>query len=221
MSRRALPVLACLVLVLAASMTHVAAGFGSLELGERGRVVGWLAALGIDAGIAVLMWRLMEGERAGRRWAVAGIVLMSAVSAYANLDHALAVAAGDDLASSMLTAWHRSPWWQAARVLVLSVTLPALTVVLAAVAHSDAVPAPLAPLPAGARPARAARGAQSSARPPATVLDERLALALAHLAAHPLDTDLAIADATGVPRSTIGRWRRAGLLTPTQEAAHA
>lgn len=48
MSRR-LPVLACLVLVLAASMTHVAAGFGSLERGTAGTVVGWLAALGMVA----------------------------------------------------------------------------------------------------------------------------------------------------------------------------
>ncbi|MCC6618754.1 MAG: hypothetical protein IT341_06910 [Chloroflexi bacterium] len=222
MSRR-LPVLICLLLVLAASMTHVAAGFGSLEQGTRGAAVGWLAASGIDAGIAVLMWRLMAGNAAGRRWAVAGIVLMSAVSAYANLDHALGVAAAEQLASTVLTAWHGSPWWQVARVLVLSVTLPALTIVLAAVAHSDAMPTAPTPVLAPARRARAARGANANAQPLTVVPDERLSLAVAHYVAHPLASDLAIADATDIPRSTVGRWRRAGLLdAPTkQEASNA
>lgn len=222
MSRR-LPVLACLVLVLAASMTHVAAGFGSLERGTAGSVVGWLAALGIDAGIAVLMWRLMEGSAGGRRWAVLGIALMSAVSAYANLDHALGIAAAEQLASTALTTWHAAAGWQVARVLVLSVTLPALTVVLAAVAHSDAAPAVPAPAPARARRARAARTMPAAARQPASAPDERIERARAHLAAHPYANDLAIAEATGIPRSTVGRWRREGHLTDRtiKEDAHA
>lgn len=105
-------------------------------------------------------------------------------------------------------------------MLVLSVTLPALTVVLAAVAHSDAAPtAPTvpAPAPARARRARAARVAPSTPAQP----DERTLRARAHLAAHPYANDLAIAEATGIPRSTVGRWRRSGELSSDLEPARS
>lgn len=128
---------ASLALVLVASITHVAASFSVLE---PGHVVGWIAAVAVDIGIASLIWRLVGGEPRGRWWALAGVVIMAGVSAWANLDAALTVAAAGTGASSVLTAWHADAYWQVARVVILSVTLPALTVVLAAVAHSDAAP---------------------------------------------------------------------------------
>ena len=133
-------------------------------------------------------------------------------------------------------------------VLAVSITLPVLVGVLAAVAHRDAVavgePETLA-APKRERRARAPRSehddwrtarARAAARwneiDPAVVgaLDglatgalvmgsptadaDRLALVLAHVAAHPLATDVDITSATGVPRATVGRWRRRGLLDP-------
>lgn len=139
-------VLAVLTLILAASVSHVARGFGAFESGTAGLVVGWGAALAIDAGIAVLMYRVVTG-RPGHRWAVAGILLMGAVSIYANLDHALTVAAAESLAPRSLIDWHASAGWQIARVVILSATLPVLTIILAAVAHSGAKGVAATPAP--------------------------------------------------------------------------
>jgi len=197
-TRSRLALLVCLGLVLAASITHVASAFGTLE---RGPVVGWLAALGIDAGIAVLMWRLMTGQAARPRWTKAGILLMAGVSAWANLDHGLTVAVDAGSASAELAAWHGSLGWQAARVVVLSVTLPALTVILAAVAEVGGAPTLAPPPPKG-------RKAPESSPPERGVDARARALAL-------YDGGLsqtAIGKEMGIPRTTVQRWVTKGAV---------
>lgn len=250
MSRRALLMLAaCMVLMLAFSMVHVAAAVGALSADPR---TGWLAALALDAGVAMLMWLVVEGEvRSARRWAVRGIALMAYMSMFANADASLVVLAGRESTHPVLIALHGSAAWQVARWLTFSLPIPAVVLVLAAVLHLDheqvseddyedeadereverAWAAELARrehahdermaalkygrwvVPVEPTPARAPTASASD--------DERLAAARAHVTTHGFTTDADVSDATGVPRSTIGRWRRAGLLTPTQEAAHA
>ena len=213
MNRSRIALLICMVLVLAASITHVASSFGSLE---DGQVVGWLAALGIDAGVAVLMWRLMTGQTERPRWSKSGIVLMALVSAWANLDHALTVAT-DNETVTILSTWHGSSFWLVGNVLMLSITLPVLTVILAAVIEgerADEQPAEeLAPYRApllvelsterlGQPRERARKGS------PAVLTDDRAAV-LTYASEHPGSTQKDIAEATGVPRSTVGRWLKA------------
>ena len=238
---RRVPIIACLVLILAASMSHVANAFGAYERPTAWPYWGWLAAVGIDAMIAVLMWRLMSGRRlGGDGWALAGVVLASTVSAQANLAHALAVAVERNIGVGILERWVESGFWQVAAVLTVSVTLPVFVGILAAVAHGDSRPSaklPVPPMPtatwptAEPAPAWAAfADANYSHRSPAKRQGKTRMLAVAaadaaRLAAvqenvrrFGLRPDAVIADATGVPRSTVGYWRRAGKLPAGAES---
>lgn len=110
-------------LCLLASLTHVAAAFGALENQASGfRHVAWIAALGVDAGLAALAWASGERKRRGlRSWPLmVGVALFCAVSAFANMDHALSVA-----------PWGALDTWGRARAVLLSVTLPCMVVYLA------------------------------------------------------------------------------------------
>lgn len=229
MSRRAAVGLSvCMLLVLAYSMIHVSESVGMLSTDPR---TGWLAAGAVDAGLAMLMWLIVEGEvRIARRWAVGGVALMAYMSMFANADAVLAVIVKQAGASAVLVAIHDSAFWQIVRWLTFSVPIPALVIVVAAVLHLDH-----AELVAVAAPKRERR-ARAGLREPAvwphdellgewTTVDPippvlptadavRLAHVRAHVAAHPLATDTDVHGATGVPRSTVGRWRRAGMLTP-------
>ncbi len=241
MSRRLLALAVCWVLVNAASVTHSAWSFAQLERSGWWWLVGVVAAVGTDAGMAALTWLAMERRREQRSfgWPVLGVLIAGGAVAYANVDHALGV----------VGAWPTLTWWVRSRVLVLSLVLPSLTVLMSALvehehaseddyedeadereverawaaelarrehAHDERMAAlkygrwvvPVEPTPARAPTASASD-------------DERLAAARAHVTTHGFTTDADVSEATGVPRSTIGRWRRAGLLTPTQEAAHA
>lgn len=241
MNRSRLAVFACLLPILAASMSHVAGAFGAYERADSWPYWGWLAAVGIDAAIALLVWRLIDGEqRGGDRWALAGVLLASAVSAQTNLAHALTVAVERGIGGRVLAAWASSTWWAVLGVLAVSITLPVLVGVLAAVAHGDARGVGEQETDTDAHAehnareverAKAARerelaaewarldlvGAKlvSAAERGVPIPDaDRLALVLAHVAAHPTATDVDITSATGVPRATVGRWRRRGLLDP-------
>ena len=245
MSRRTLYLLApSMMLMLAFSMIHVAESVGVLSAHPR---TGWIAAVAVDAGVAMLMWLVVEGDvRLARRWAVGGVALMAYMSAFANADAVLAVIAARPDASAVLVNLHRSAFWQIAQWLTFSLPIPAVVIVLAAVLHLDHAGEPeTVAAPKRERRARAPRSehddwrtarARAAARwneiDPAVVgaLDglatgalvmgsptadaDRLALVLAHVAAHPLATDVDITSATGVPRATVGRWRRRGLLDP-------
>lgn len=231
---RRLPIIACLVLILAASMSHVANAFGAYERSTAWPFWGWLAAVGIDATIAVLMWRLMSGQRlGGDHWALAGVVLASVVSAQANLAHALAVAVERNIGVGVLAAWIDTAGWQVLSVLTVSVTLPVFVGILAAVAHGDArtdagaYPATAAALAGDGtfyvhrtparRQGKAAALAAAGRTPTANA--DRLALAVANVARHGMRPDAVIAADTGVPRSTIGYWRRSGQLAADRNGA--
>lgn len=225
MNRRTLYLLApSMMLMLAFSMIHVAESVGVLSAHPR---TGWIAAVAVDAGVAMLMWLVVEGDvRLARRWAVGGIALMAYMSAFANADAVLAIIAARPDASAVLVNLHRSAFWQVAQWLTFSLPIPAVIIVLAAVLHLDH--APVAEAEPAKRRARTHKdepaawpvvpelGVWTTYRPPAertpTADADRLALVRAHVAAHGPCADVDIATATGVPRATVGRWRRQGLL---------
>lgn len=226
MSRRLLALAVCWVLVNAASVTHSAWSFAQLERSGWWWLVGVVAAVGTDAGMAALTWLAMERRREQRPfgWPVLGVLIAGGAVAYANVDHALGV----------VGAWPTLTWWVRSRVLVLSLVLPSLTVLMSALVEhehasddrTDRLPTHreiqerVAMLKLTRSLAEAASPIVRAPTAPASD-DERLAAARAHVTTHGFTTDADVSDATGVPRSTVGRWRRAGLLTTTQEASHA
>lgn len=125
------------VLVLAASVVHVARAFSSLERpGEAW--AGWLAALGLDLGLAVLARSAaLAGARqlqvAGRLRL--GLVIFAGLSALANLDHALAVLAPAG-APDPWAAWAAASTYGRLRLVLLSASLPLLVVLLAHAAEA-------------------------------------------------------------------------------------
>ena len=216
MTRRMLALAACWVLVNLASVTHTAWSFAQLERAGWWWLVGVVAAVGTDAGMAALTWLAMERRREQRPfgWPVLGVLIAGGAVAYANVDHALGV----------VGAWGVLTWWVRSRVLVLSLVLPGLTVLMSALVEhehaggrsepegtrvSDAVDLVLK-LAREQMPTQDAAPTEDSPTPIADA--DRLALVLAHMAAHPGATDVDITSATGVPRATVGRWRRRGLL---------
>lgn len=237
MSRRMLALAACWVLVNAASITHSAWSFAQLERAGWWWVVGVVAAVGTDAGMAALTWLAMERRREQRPfgWPVLGVLIAGGAVAYANVDHALGV----------VGTWATLTWWVRSRVLVLSLILPSLTVLMSAlVEHEQAgvgaaddeyEPTPVQwmstwPVPTPPAPAVVLTGeyetyppipVREGARDPLVADLDALTAARAHVAAHGFTTDAEVSEATGVPRSTVGRWRRAGMLTsaPTAERA--
>lgn len=242
MSRRMLALAACWVLVNLASVTHTAWSFAQLERPGWWWLVGVVAAVGTDAGMAALTWLAMERRREQRPfgWPVLGVLIAGGAVAYANVDHALGV----------VGAWGVLTWWVRSRVLVLSLVLPGLTVLMSAlVEHEHAgehggewedehaehntreVERARAAAEARERDVegwgydrervgewerleRVSAKLVSAAERGVPIADaDRLALVLAHVAAHPRATDVDITSATGVPRATVGRWRRAGMLS--------
>ena len=120
------------VLVLVASVTHVARAFASLEhSGEAW--AGWMAAAGLDLGLAVLARAAaLAGARrlpgAGRLRA--GLVVFALLSSLANLDHALGVLAPAGSPDPWV-AWAAAGMYGRFRLVLLSATLPGLVVLLA------------------------------------------------------------------------------------------
>lgn len=125
------------VLVLSSSVVHVARAFASLERpGEAW--AGWLAALGLDLGLAVLARSAaLAGARqlqgAGRLRL--GLVIFAGLSALANLDHALAVIAPAGSADPW-AAWALASTYGRLRLVLLSASLPLLVVLLAHAAEA-------------------------------------------------------------------------------------
>lgn len=219
------------VLVNAASVTHSAWAFAQLERSGYWWIVGLVAAVGTDAGMAALTWISMERRRDGGSliWPVVGVVLAGAAVAFANVDHALGVAG----------AWATLTTWVKWRVIVLSLVLPALTVLMSALVEGEHASAHV---PVKAKRTRRAKDTSTGAAeqavstdvpttdeddepaelppirahnpPPLGKSDERLAAVLDHVGAHPGATDVQVERDTGVPRATVGRWRRRGLLDP-------
>lgn len=205
------------VLVLAASVVHVARAFSSLERpGEAW--AGWLAALGLDLGLAVLARSAaLAGARqlqvAGRLRL--GLVIFAGLSALANLDHALAVLAPAG-APDPWAAWAAASTYGRLRLVLLSASLPLLVVLLAHAAEALArvdLSAPQEGLVATGWPADGLDGgrgrtaqeplggpAAADASPAATARREAL---LALLRAEPDLSARALASRLGAHRTTV------------------
>jgi len=126
---------AAYLLTLAASMGHVAWAFGTLEFAGSAWV-GWLAALAVDAGLAALAYGVQQRKRARRsaRDLWAGVLLFAAISAFANLLHAMTAVTGETVT---LVTFGTVDALALAKAVILSASLPVLVVYLGEVVSSD------------------------------------------------------------------------------------
>jgi len=126
---------AAYLLTLAASMGHVAWAFGTLEFAGS-EWVGWLAALAVDAGLAALAYGVQQRKRARRsaRDLWAGVLLFAAISAFANLLHAMTAVTGSTVT---LATFGAIDALALAKTVILSASLPLLVVYLGEVVSSD------------------------------------------------------------------------------------
>lgn len=112
---------AAYLLTMAASISHLAWTFNTLE--PAGNTwAGWASAVAVDAGLAALAYAIQQRRRAKRsvRALWGGVVVLAAVSAYANTLHALSVAPTELV-----------------RALVLSAILPVIVVYLGEIISAD------------------------------------------------------------------------------------
>lgn len=122
-------------LALAASVSHLAWAFGELEF-ARTRWMGWPAAVAVDAGLAALAYSIQQRRRAGRGAGVLwlGVIGFSFISAFANLEHALAVVTANGVT---LATFGAADAFVLLKAVLLSATLPLLVVYLGEVVSSD------------------------------------------------------------------------------------
>jgi hypothetical protein len=114
-----------LVLALVGSLRHVAWTFSTLE-GDN-MVAGYIQAIAIDVGLFALAFGVQQRKRTGKsaRWLWLGVVLFSAISAYANLLHGL-----------HYTSPESFDWWAQARPYLLAGALPLLVFYLSEILSS-------------------------------------------------------------------------------------
>ena len=93
------------VLTMAASISHVAATFNTLQA-PGDEWAGWASAVAVDCGLAALAYAIQQRRRAKRpaRSLWAGVLVLAGVSAYANTLHALAVSSVDVVKAVILSA---------------------------------------------------------------------------------------------------------------------
>ncbi len=115
-----------LILALVGSLRHVAWAFATLEGGNV--VAGYIQAVAVDVGLASLAYAIHQRRRERRPTRILwlGVLVFSAISAYANLLHGLYFAT--DLGLST---------WGWARPFALSGVLPILVLYLSEVVSSD------------------------------------------------------------------------------------
>lgn len=139
-----------LATVLAASWTHVAGTFGTLEhggppawLARQGWLIGPLAAVAVDLGLLGLTWgvgaRKRAGQDTGDLWL--GVAVFAALSALANLDHALSVLGqhppfAPGMGADAAATWAALDWYARVKVVALSATLPLLAIYLTRVVET-------------------------------------------------------------------------------------
>lgn len=109
------------VLTMAASISHVAATFNTLQA-PGDEWAGWASAVAVDCGLAALAYAIQQRRRAKRpaRSLWAGVLVLAGVSAYANTLHALAVSSAD-----------------VAKAVILSAILPLLVVYMGEIISAD------------------------------------------------------------------------------------
>lgn len=121
-------------LALLSSLSHLAWAFGTLEFGGW-HLTGWLPAIAVDAGLAALAYGIQQRKRA-RRGTLAlwgGVAVFAAISAFANLLHALAVTNGYIVTATIASI----DALEFAKAAALSASLPLLVVYLGEIVSSD------------------------------------------------------------------------------------
>jgi hypothetical protein len=115
-----------LILALVGSLRHVAWAFATLEGGDL--LWGYVQAGAVDVGLVALAYAVHQRRRERRpTWTLwAGVLLFSAISAYANLLHGLRFASDMGLSA-----------WAQARPFLLSGVLPVLVVYLSEIVSAD------------------------------------------------------------------------------------
>lgn len=121
------------ILALLSSVNHLAYTFGTVE---SLKVMGWISALAVDAGLAALAYTIQQRKRAKRAtrslwWGVAGF---ATISALANFYHALSVESGGAVAANSLLS---ADWLELAKAVILSATLPAMVIYLGEIVSGD------------------------------------------------------------------------------------
>lgn len=199
-----------------ASWWHLAETFATLERPGRW-YIGALAATAVDLGLAVLALALAHQAHHGRptRDLMAATVLFAAISALANLDHALTVLTGATPTTASVAALDPLAL---GRAVVFSATLPVLVVVLAHVVDRMAAPSWAPTRVAAGTGQQAGRtttantkkrsrpptgGANGRQRPPTPA--ERAAI-MGAITDNPGATWPELAEAVGRPRTTVQRW---------------
>jgi hypothetical protein len=116
------------ILAMAASIRHLAWTFGTVEH-PGWEWFGWVPAIAIDTGLAALAYTIQQRKRAKRSVAIlwGGVAGFAAVSALANLYHALAV---EEVAVF-------AGWIVYAKAIVLSATLPVAYIFLGEIISGD------------------------------------------------------------------------------------
>lgn len=123
------------VAVLAASLSHTAWSFSTLEF-SNGKVGGWMAAVSLDLGLAILPASIafLSRNKKNTRLGVTGLWLFLIVSIIANLTHATAVALGvTSLSGVTVAAISGLDIVVALNVLIMSATLPLFVFILATI----------------------------------------------------------------------------------------
>ena len=124
------------IFALAASVSHVAWAFGTLEQPGWGQFVGWLAAIAVDLGLAVLAYGIQQRKRAGRsaRDLWIGVIFFALISAFANILHAVAIETGGKV---VLETFNTLDHLTLAKAIFLSASLPLLVIYLSEIVSAD------------------------------------------------------------------------------------
>jgi hypothetical protein len=123
------------LLALLSSVSHLAWTFATLEPADRAWA-GWIPAIAVDAGLAALAYSIQQRKRANQStralwW---GVAAFAAISAIANLYHALSVEGGARVTLDTLAS---IDWLQLVLAVVLSATLPGMVLYMGEIVSSD------------------------------------------------------------------------------------
>lgn len=123
------------LLAMAASIGHLAWTFGTVERAGW-EWLGWIPAVAVDAGLAAMAYTIQQRKRSKRPTTTlwAGVVGFALISALANLYYGLSVEA---TVTPELSPVISAVWLQAAKVLVLSATLPIMYIFLGEIVSGD------------------------------------------------------------------------------------
>ncbi len=123
------------VLALLASLSHVAWAFGTVEY-PGSEAVGWLAAIAVDLGLAVIAYGVQQRKRLGRsaRDLRFGIFVFAGISIFANFLHAIST---EVTGAIVWASFSTIDTFTIIKAVVLSAVLPLLVVYLGDIISAD------------------------------------------------------------------------------------